>query len=75
MPRRDPEEYETLDKMVDVAEFCEVRPGGPGTPECRVQIKTMAYQGTGACGEGHLKIKNNDYGTVKTVGVNPTGDC
>jgi hypothetical protein len=29
--------------------------------ECNTIILTMAYKGTGACGEEHLKFLTNDY--------------
>lgn len=74
--RRDPEDYLHLDPLADVPEYCTVMiPQDNGKlKECRVEIKTMAYKGTGACGEEHLKIKTNDYGS-QPVGVNPTGEC
>lgn len=71
MPRRKPEEYQTLERLDNVPEYCDV-PVGQGT--CDREILTMAYKGTGACGEEHLKIKTNDYGS-EPVGVNPTGEC
>ena len=70
--RRSPEEYESLEPLANVAEFCEVKIA-PDIP-CNREIKTMAYKGTGACGEEHLKVKTADYGS-QPVGVNPTGEC
>ena len=80
--RHSPEDYNSLEPMQDVPEYCEVviyeHSSDGVAPDlkapCGVEILTMAYKGTGACGEEHLKIKTRDYGT-KQVPVNPTGEC
>lgn len=41
---------------------------------CTREIKTMAYKGTGACGEIHRKLMAGEsHGDLKPQ--NPTGEC
>lgn len=32
---------------------------------CGAEIVTMVYKNSGACGEAHRKVQNNDYGKNK----------
>lgn len=60
MPRRSPEEYDTLEPLTEQPEYCTAV--FPATDEfkeqvCGKQIKTMAYKGTGVCGDEHRKLQ------------------
>lgn len=41
--------YDTLDPITEVPEYCT-------NPDCKKQIKVMAYRGTGVCGINCQKV-------------------
>jgi hypothetical protein len=41
--------YDSLEPLTDLPENCEV---------CSIEIKTMAYRGTGVCGDLHNKVRS-----------------
>lgn len=43
------DKYDTLEPITEVPEYCT-------NPECKTQIKTMTFKGTGVCGINCQKI-------------------
>lgn len=63
-------DYSSLEPLTEQPEFCE-EPVYTHSPDgvapdlnapCGEEIKTMAYKGTGVCGEEHRKARNKRLG-------------